>query len=187
LCVALLTGNVTLTDGNSLFDNTNHGNDVTSGAAPSGAQLGAMREKHRLQTGPGGYAYIKTPPKYVLVPAALETEAIQATVPLLPGSGGQLSGEQTARSTDNTINTVRGLITPIVEPELDGSSSVIYYTIADPRIRRTIVHAFQRGYGRMGRRRTWFEDSRLTRYVALEGRFAAAAISYRGIVRNAGQ
>jgi len=179
LCVGLLTGNVVLTDGQTLFENTYHLNDKTSGAAPSGSELGAMRTKHRLQTGPGGYGYIKTPPKYLLAPAALETAAIQATMPLLPG-------ETTARAADSNINTVRGLITPVIEPELDANSSTIYYTVADPALRRCIVHAFQRGYGRGGQRRTWFEDSRLTRYVALEGRFAAAAISYRGIVRNAG-
>lgn len=178
LCVGLVTGNVTLLDGYALFDNTNHINDIAaaSGGPPSVGEVSKMREKHRAQPGVGGKGKVKTPPKIALVPTLLETEAEQVLLPntLYP-------------ATDATINVFRGKVIPVVEPELDANSTKKWYTFADPKIRRVIVHAFQTGYGRMGRRTTWFEPSRETRYYKLEGRFAAAVAGYRGAVRNAGE
>lgn len=176
LCVGLVTGNVTLLDGNALFDNTNHVNDITSGGVPSVAEVSKMREKHRAQPGVGGKGKVKTPPKIALVPTLLETEAEQVLLPntMYP-------------ATDATVNVFRGKVLPVVEPELDAASTKKWYTFADPKIRRVIVHAFQTGYGRLGRRTTWFEPSRETRYYKLEGRFAAAVAGHRGAVRNAGE
>jgi len=178
LCIALLTGNVTLLDTNSLFDDTNHGNDITagSGGAPSITQADLMRQKHRAQQGIGDKGKVKTPPRIALVPSALETDAEQVFLP----------APEFRPTTDATINPFRNKIKPVVEPELDDNSTTIWYTFADPRIRRVIVHAFMRGYGRGGRRTTWFDPARETRYVKLEGRMAAAAAGHRGAVRNAG-
>jgi len=177
LCVNLLIGNVTCVDSNALYDDTNHGNDIASGSggAPSVSEMGDMRTKHRAQTGVGDKGKIKTPPKVLLVPAALETTAEQVFLPLaiLP-------------VTDATTNPFRGKIQVVVEPELDDNSTTIWYTFADPRVRRAIAHCFMRGYGKGGKRTTWFDPGRKTRYYDLEGRFAAAVASYRGTCRNAG-
>lgn len=182
LCLALITGNVTLLDGNSLFDDTNHGNYVESGhgGAPSQAQIEAMRLKHRTQTGIGDVGKVRTPPRVALVPPSLEEAAEQTLLPLrfLPETKGP--------TTDATINVHRGKIIPVTEPELEDSSTAEWYTFADPRVRRSIVHAFQRGYGRGGRRSRWFDPNRKTMYVDLEGRFAAAVAGHRGAVKNHG-
>jgi len=176
LCVALLTTNVTLVDGNSLFDDTNHGNDRTSGGAPSITEMDEMRKKHRAQTGVGGVGFVKTPPRIALVPNALETDAEQVFLPM---------AEPKRPATDATINTFRGKVRPVVEGELDSDSTTKWYTLADPMIRRTIAYVFQRGYG-AGQRTTWLDPARGTRYYKIEGRFASVAITHRGIVRNAG-
>lgn len=177
LCLGLLTGNVTLADGVALFHDGSHGNDVTSGGEPSVDQVEAMRKKHRAQTGINNVGKVRNPIRIALVPSALETVAEQVFLP----------APEFRPTTDATINPFRGRIEPVMEPELDTASAVKWYTLADPRARRTIVHGFQRGFGRGGRRTTWFEPGRKTRYWDVEGRFFAAAISHRGIVRNAGQ
>lgn len=183
LCVSLLTSNVTLLDGNSLYDNTNHGNDVTSGASPSATQATTHRQKHLLQTGVGDRGKVRTPPSIWLGPVELQEDAEQVFLT----SGAILEAMMKRPQTDATINVHRGKITPVVEPELSDNSTKIWYTFADPRIRPVIAHAFMSGYGRGGRRTTWFDPDSECRYVKLEGRFAAAAISHRGSVRNAGE
>lgn len=182
LCIALLGGNVTLLDGFSLFDDATHGNDIASGTGgvPSTTQANLMRLKHRRQTGIGGVGKVRTPPKIALVPTAHEEAAMQTFLNF------SRLNESKLPVTDATINTFRGSIEPVVEPDLEDYSVLQWYTLADPRIRRSIVHVFQRGYGRGGKRTTWFDPGKETRYVKLEGRFAAAAASFRGIVRNAG-
>ncbi len=182
LCIALIAGNVTLLDGYSLFDSSNHGNVVASGGggAPSTTQANKMRLLHRRQTGIGGKGKVRTPPRIALVPTAHEEAALQTFLMF-----SQLN-ESKLPVTDATINTFRGLIQPVVEPDLEDYSTAYWYTFADPRIRRVIVHAFQRGYGRGGKRTTWFDPARKTTYVDLEGRFAAAACGHRGAVRNDG-
>jgi signal peptide peptidase SppA len=182
LCIALIAGNVTLLDGNALFDSSNHGNIVASGGggAPSTTQANKMRLLHRRQTGIGGKGKVRTPPRIALVPTAHEEAALQTFLVF-----SQLN-ESKLPVTDATINTFRGLIQPVVEPDLEDYSTAYWYTFADPRIRRVIVHAFQRGYGRGGKRTTWFDPARKTTYVDLEGRFAAAACGHRGACRNDG-
>lgn len=182
LCIALIAGNVTLLDGYSLFDSSNHGNVVAAGGggAPSTTQANKMRLLHRRQTGIGGKGKVRTPPRIALVPTAHEEAALQTFLMF-----SQLN-ESKLPVTDATINTFRGLIQPIVEPDLEDYSTAYWYTFADPRIRRVIVHAFQRGYGRGGKRTTWFDPARKTTYVDLEGRFAAAACGHRGAARNDG-
>jgi hypothetical protein len=58
-CVRLLTGNAALLDGNNLYDNTNHGNDIAGGGGgvPSDAQWDAMQLKVAAQTGVGGKGF----------------------------------------------------------------------------------------------------------------------------------
>ena len=182
LCISLVAGNVTLLDGYSLFDETNHGNVVAAGGggAPSTTQADKMRVLHRRQTGIGGFGKVRTSPRIALVPTAHEEAALQTFLKF-----SQLN-ESKLPVTDATINTFRGLIQPVVEPDLEDYSTAYWYTFADPRIRRVIVHAFQRGYGRGGKRTTWFDPARKTTYVDLEGRFAAAACGHRGAVRNDG-
>jgi len=182
LAVQTVANNPTMPDTKALFlgETADHYNLVASGAAVSSSALSTMRLRHRLQPGVGTTKKkIKSPPKICLVPPGSEEAAIQALAPLI-----QL--EQKAPATDATINTVRGQMRPIVENEFADYDTAAWYTLADPNVRRTIVYSFMRGYGRGGQRETWFENGRKTRYVALEGRFAVVAASWRGIVKNPG-
>jgi hypothetical protein len=181
LCLALVTGNVTLLDGNALFDDTNHGNDVTSGGVPSATEATKMKLKHRRQTGIGAVGRVKTPPAIALVPSAHE-EAADSTFLL-----NAALGEVLTKTTDATLNTHRGKVRPIVEPDLEDSSLLVWYTLADPMIRRTIVHGFMDGFGDGGRRTSWYEPDEDTRYTKIEVAAAAAVAGFRGIVRNAGE
>lgn len=180
MCVALAAGNVTLLDGHSLFDDTNHKNDVSSGGAPSVTEMSKMREKHRSQRGIGGKGRVRTPPRIALVPSTLETEAEQVMLPFAA------VGETKVPISDATINPFRNKVIPVVEPELDDYSTTQWYTFADPRVRRTICHVFQSGYGRGGRRTSFFDPDSETRWFRLEGRFAAFVCGFRGAVRNSG-
>jgi len=182
LCLQLIGGNTTLLDGHSLFDDTNHGNDIAagSGGVPSTTQANLMKLRHRRQTGIGGVGKVKTPPRIALVPSALEEDAMQTFLTFARLNESKLP------VTDATINVFRGQIEPVVEPDLEDYSTAQWYTFADPRIRRVIVHAFQRGFGRGGKRTRRFDPARKTLYVEVEGRFAAAACGHRGAVRNAG-
>lgn len=179
LCLSLLTSNVQMVDGENLFS-TAHFNDVTSGGAISASELAANREKHRQQPGVGGKGKVRTSPKIVLVPTALETAAEQTLNTIFVA-------ESKSPATDGNINTFRGKMRHVVEPELDDASTKKWYTMTDPRALRNIVHAFQKGYGRGGKRTSFYDPDAETRWIKLEGRFASAVGGHRGIVRNAGE
>jgi signal peptide peptidase SppA len=181
LCLGLLTGNVQLLDGHNLFDDTNHGNDVTTGGGvPSEAQATKMKQKHRRQTGIGQVGRVKTPPSIALVPTEHEENADKTF--LLNAA----LGEVLQKTTDASLNTHRGKVTPIVEPDLEDTSTDIWYTLADPMRRRTIVHGFMSGFGNGGRRTSWYEPDEDTRYTKIEVAAAAAIAGFRGVVRNSG-
>jgi hypothetical protein len=175
LCVGLLIGNVTMTDGNALFDDTNHGNDVTSGAAPSTAELDKIRKKFRAMTGISNKRFLNYTCRRLLIPEALETttqQLLQATLQIVP-------------VTDATTGPFRSQVDYDVEPMLTANSAAKYYGFADVRRARAIVYCYQRGFRRM-RMRRYVENSNNCVVFQCEGRFAAAARSYRGVVRNAG-
>lgn len=182
LCLSLITGNVVLPDGVALYNLAGHGNDIVGGGggAPSIAQAAAMKLLHRRQLSIGGIARVKSPPKIALVPSAFEEAAMQTFLTF------NRLNESKLPITDATINVHRGAIEPVVEPDLEDASLTQWYTFADPRIRRCVVHAFQRGYGRGGKRASWFDPARKSEIFEVEGRFGAAVVSWRGTVRNAG-
>ena len=182
LCLSLITGNVVLPDGVALYNLAGHANDIVGGGggAPSIVQAAAMKLLHRRQMSIGNTHRVKTPPKIALVPSAWEEAAMQTFLTF------NRLNESKLPITDATINVHRGAIEPIVEPDLEDASLTQWYTFADPRIRRTVVHAFQRGYGRGGKRTNWFDPARKSEIFEVEGRFGAAVVSWRGTVRNAG-
>lgn len=181
-CVRQLTGNVSLLDTYALYDDTNHGNDVTSGAAPSDAQWDAMQLKVAKQTGIGGKGYIRTPLKVALVPPTLWRQATQAFAYF------QVIGETKVATTDSNVNVYRGSVTLVREPELHGDSDVKWYGFAQPQGMRnaTIIRAYFRGWGRNGRRQRWYDPKTKCWNFELEGRVGIAPKQYRLTVRNAG-
>lgn len=182
LCVALLTGNVSLVDGIALF-HASHNNLISlSPGVPSAAEATKVKTMMRSQAGIGTTRTIKAYPSVVLVPYTQEDAAEQTYLTMAELL--RRNGENKVATTDGTLNVHRGRTNIVVEPELDSSSTTAWYAI-DPRF-RTIVHAFQTGFSRGGMRTTWYDQARGTRYVKLEGRFGAAAVGYRGIVKDPG-
>lgn len=173
LCLNLLTGNVTLPDGHSLFS-TEHGNDITSGAAPSTTELSSMRLKLRQQKGVSGERTLNLPLRSLLIPEDLETATQQL-----------LANVQVVPTSANNADIFRGSVRWDVEPMLGEDSNVKYYGFADPRAARAIVYVHQRGFERL-KVRNYFNDRNGCRHVQFEGRFGASVRNWRGVVRNAG-
>jgi signal peptide peptidase SppA len=183
LCLRILTGNVVLLDGNALFDDTNHGNDVAggSGAVPSDASWDAMNLKIAAQRGVGGTGYVRTPLKVALMPPALWRTSTQSLGDF------RVVGEAKVPTLDTNVNIYRGTVTLVREPELQGTSNAVWYAFTQPRASNAaIVRAYFKGWGKNGRRQRWFEPSTKTWSFELEGRVGAAAKQYRYAYRNAG-
>jgi hypothetical protein len=183
LCLNLLTGNVTLLDNYALFDNTNHGNDITTGGgAPDATQWEAMELKVAAQRGVGGTGYIRSPLGVALVPPKQYLKALQLFAPL------QVLGEMKVPTTDAGINPYRGTVKVVREPELQAFSSDVWYGLCRPRgmVNATVVRAYFRGWGKNGRRQRWFDPKTKCWNFELEGRVGGAAKQYRTAVRNDG-
>jgi hypothetical protein len=181
LCVELIATNPLLLSGTELF-HADHNNDVVAGAPPSATQGSMMWQQWHQQTAVGNPSKtIRTPPAIILYPAILDYTVKQIFAPF----AGMVENKQAA--TDANLNILRGQFDFVREPELDAYSSLMWYWLADPRRRQAFVHMFQRGYGRGGRRTTWFDPDRETRYVKIEGRFGAANAGHRGVLRNQGE
>jgi len=108
----------TMGDGSPLFHTANHGNLASSGAAPNVASLGAARTAMRLQKNLEGRV-INVVPKFLIVPAALETTAEQ------------LLASINATTVDD-VNPFSGKLTLLVDPRLDAASSIRWYLAGDP-------------------------------------------------------
>lgn len=176
LCVNLLVGNVVCSDGVALFDDASHGNDRTSGAAPSTTELSAMRLKLRQQTGVSAKRKLNFTLFGLLIPEALETttqQLLAATLQINP-------------TTESNTPVFKGQVDWWVEPMLTDYSAQMYYGFANPQLARSIVYCFQTGFENM-KTRNYFNPKNNCRIFQFEGRFAAAANHHRGIIRNAGK
>ncbi len=83
---------------------------------PSKATLTENREAMRLRTGTDGKTIIDAPPRYLLVPADLETEAEEMLAAIQPGSTAD-------------VNPFAGKLELLVEPRLPSGT---WYLFADP-------------------------------------------------------
>jgi signal peptide peptidase SppA len=175
LCINLLTGNATAGDGNALFDDTNHGNDRSSGGAPSQSELAAMRLKLRKQKGVSAKRKLNLTLETILIPEDLETATEQmlkvgvAVVPVTTATG----------------EIFRGRVKYVVDPQLADSSTAVYYGFANKNLARAIVYTFQKGFEQM-KTRNYYSPKSNSRTFQFEGRFAAAVRNWRGVVRNNG-
>lgn len=114
----LILGNPNMADGNPYFDAT-HGNVGTGLLGIAG--LGAGRQAMRLQTDLEG-ELMNVTPKYLVVPAALETSADQIVSSITPNQNSQANPFGPGG---------RSSLLTVVEPRLDAASSVEWYLFAD--------------------------------------------------------
>lgn len=134
LVFAILTSNPTMADGVALF-HADHANLATSGAAPNVTSMSAARTAMRTQREKSGGPVLNVTPKYMLVPAALETVSRQ----LLTSSF-----EPTANK-GHATNPVAGMAELITDGRLDAVSATAWYLAADPNAFDTIEVAYLDG------------------------------------------
>lgn len=167
----ILNINPAMADGTDLF-HADHGNLAGTNAAISVASLGAARALMRKQTGINGRK-IRVTPRYLIVPAALETVAQQYT-----------SNAHVPDPSSN-INPFASALEVIVDPTLDDGSATAWYLAADPNQIDTIEYSYLEGNeGVYIETRNGFEVDGVEIKARLD--FAAKAIDWRGMVKNAG-
>ncbi len=164
----IITANGNMNDGIALF-HASH-NNLPAGAAISVAQLGVVRAAMRKQVGLGG-RYINVQPRFLLVPAALETVAQQFTsTAYMPEAG-------------SNINPFAGTMTVIAEPRLDAASATAWYAAADPSQIDTLEYAYLEGnQGVYLETRDGWEVDGMEIKCRLD--FGAAAIDHRGLAKG---
>lgn len=120
LVYAVLTSNAPFADGKTLF-HADHGNTDEVGADMTPGVLGELRRKMRLQKDAAGDS-LNIAPAFVIVPAALETAAIQVLHSTsLPG----------AEYNSGIVNPVNQMGELIVESRLDGAAPLYWYVAAE--------------------------------------------------------
>ncbi|OFW10369.1 MAG: hypothetical protein A3H27_10145 [Acidobacteria bacterium RIFCSPLOWO2_02_FULL_59_13] len=169
---SIITANAAMADGVALF-HANHGNLASSGAAPSVTTLGAGRKAMRVQKAVGGKARLNLRPRYLLLPASLETVSDQLLTQITP-----------AVVSNAVPEWVRGLV-PIVEPRLDDNSTSAWYLAAEPGQIDTIWYCYLQGQeGVFLETEQGFEVDGIKLKARLN--FGAAAIDYRGLYKDPG-
>lgn len=171
LC-SLLTLNAAMSDGTELF-HADHGNLLTGGgSALSVAGLTAARTAMRLQKDLNGKV-IAVAPRFLIVPAALETTALQLT------SINYVS----AKTSD--VNPFAGQLEVIVEPRLDAVSTTQWYLAASPSLVDGIEFAYLDGaQGPQTFLREGFDVDGIDIKVRLD--FGAGVLDWRGLNRSNG-
>lgn len=165
--VKLLESNPAMTDGKAVF-HVDHANLATA-AALSVDALSAARLALRTQRGLAGEP-IAVAPKFLVVPAALETKAEQVLATL-------------AAATVDDVNPFSQRLSLIVEPRLADAKA--WYVAADPAAVPSIEYSYLEGAsGPQIDSRHGFDVDGLETRVRLD--FGAGFLDHRGVVKNPG-
>ena len=168
----IITANAAMGDGTPLF-HANHANLTGTGTVISVASLGVGRAALRQQKGLNG-RFINVMPKFLIVPSAQETTAQQFVT---------VSNVVYTKNPD--VNPFAGTLQVIAEPRLDAASAQSWYLAGDPGQIDTIEYAYLEGNeGVYLESRVGFDVDGLELKARLD--FAAKAIDWRGIYKNAG-
>ena len=170
---AILTSNPAMSDGVALFDASH--NNLLAGAPLSVDSLGVARAAMRRQKGLKGEGVLNLVPRYLIVPAELETAAEQLIASLVDPSK--------ANDTQNP-NWIRNLEL-VVDSRLDESSTTAWFLAASTTQIDTVEVAHLEGQrGVFTEESTDFETDALKVKARLD--FAAAAIDWVGLTMNPG-
>ena len=180
---SIVTSNPNLQDGQALFSAAT-GNrkktNLTTGAITVAA-LGTARSIMRLQVGANtkmgntSAAILNLTPRYLVVPAAIETTATQAVY----------SAFDPADNKTNVYNPFSRQLEVVTEPLLDASSAIIWYLVADSSQIDTIEVSFLQGQESPVTRQTVDDDTWSLKHMIVQT-FAAKALDFRGFVRSSG-
>ncbi len=168
----IITGNPNMADGDPLF-HANHGNLATASVI-NVAGLGAAKALMRKQTALDGKTLLNIEPRFLAVPAELETLALQYT------------SSAFQPETSANINVHGPSLTPLIEPRLaslSGGSDGAWFLFADPADIDTIEIAYLEGEAGPVLEQ---EEDFNTDSISLKGRLdvATKAIDFRGMVKT---
>ena len=164
---AQITANANLGDAVALF-HTTHGNLAAAGTLTV-ARLGTGRSLMRRQTGLD-YQKLNIMPKYLIVPAAIETLADQLVTSVTPEKS-------------SSVNPFSGKLTVIAEPRLDDTSETQWYLAADTAQIDIIEMATLEGEGGpMTESRVGFDCDGLELKVRHD--VGVKVLDFRGLFRN---
>lgn len=168
----ILTANAALSDSVALFHAASHGNLTSSGTVISIDSLGVGRKSLRRQKTPQ-LVVMNLAPRYLIVPAALESVAWQYTnPPIFP-------------TAPTSANPFMGELQVVVEARLDDTSAISWYMAADTSQVDTIEYCYLEGQnGVYIETRQGFDVDGMEIKARLD--FAAKAIDYRGLYKNVG-
>jgi phage major head subunit gpT-like protein len=172
ILAALVVSNPVLPDGVALF-HANHGNLGTgAGSALSLSSLSAARAAMRLQKGLDGQTVLDLQPRYLLVPAALQTAAEQLLSQIYP-------------TTATQANPFAGRLTLVVDPRLDAASATAWYLFGDPAVAPVLEYSYlAEAPGPAVDFRVGFEVDGMEWRCRLD--FGAGVIDYRGAYKAVG-
>jgi len=167
----VIMSNPTLADGKAVF-HADHNNLAASGAVPSDTTIGAGKLAMRLQTDASGNP-IDAPPRYIVIPAALEGTVDKLLATLYPTSSTEAE------------TSARGLI-PVVIPQFDqAGEDAAWYLFASPSDAPVFEYSELSGYeGPRVETRQGFDT--LGTEVRVVWHVGAGAIDHRGAYKNPG-
>lgn len=170
---SIVTANAAMSDSVALFHAT-HGNLAASGAVISVTTLGAGRAAMMTQKGLSKNDPLNIVAKYLVVPAALQTQAEQFV------TSAMLANQPTS------TNPFAGRLQPIAEARLDVNSTTAWYLFADPMDGvDTIQIVYLEGQpGPKVEQRVGWDVNGIEIKVTHD--VAAKSIDYRGVYKNAG-
>ncbi len=174
MVIAVITDNAALADGYDLFDATHHSNVTASGGPISISTLGDARVLLMTQKLTGGKPMNITP-RFLLAPATQGQLAEQYCSPNYQATQ------------PSNINPLAGRLVPVIESRLDPVNTYAWYLFGDPNSPNgtVVVYAYLEGQeGPYTENRQGFDIDGVE--VKIRHDFAAAAVDYRGAVKNAG-
>lgn len=180
----VLTSNPTMGDGYSLFSSSHASGDNTSGSAStvSVTSLTGGFTKMMLQKGLNTSAVLNIQPRYLIVPVNRSAAALQVVGSFAdPNVGGDVTGNSNSLNIYGP-NGSRPLQV-VVEPQLDASSSTVWYLAADPSQIDTVELTFLQGEESPVLENEWDFDKDVYKYK-IRQTFGTKAIDWRGLYRN---
>lgn len=170
---AQITGNPAMGDSTNLFA-AGHSNVASVGSAISVDAISEGRAAMRTQTGVDGATLLNIMPRFLLVPAALETLADQFVTQVVPQQ-------------PSNVNPFAGRLSVIAEPRLDSNSSTAWYLAASVADGQDVLElAMLEGQdGPLVEQEVGFNVDGIQMKVRHD--IGAKVIDWRGLFRNTGE
>ncbi len=180
LAWAQITSNPTMGDGNVLFGGnalaTPHFNLTSTGTVIAVASLGVGRGALRAQKGVDGATILNLTPRYLIVPAALETVADQYVTQITPALSSSVNAFSAGGRTPLTV---------IVEPRLDAASATAWYMATDVAQAPVLYHGILDGQeGPLVTQQEGFDVDGMKFRCRIDVAFKAA--DWRAVYKNVG-